>query len=61
MPSCAMSEICWSCAEGTLVGLWLMLDCAALMVQRLVTEEEMRTRREMKEEGEIKRDRMETS
>lgn len=60
VPSCAVSEICWSYAEGALVGLYLMLDCAALMVQRLVTAEEMRTRREMKEE-EIKRDRMETS
>lgn len=37
-----------------------MLDSTALMVQRLVTEEEMRKRLEMKAQ-EIKRDKTETS
>lgn len=57
MSSCDMSEICQSCAEGTLVGLWLMVGCTTLMVQRLVAEDEMKE----EEEEEIKRDRYEMS
>ena len=46
--------------SGTLVDFWMMLDCSALMEERLVTRRGMRTRREMKEDK-IKRDKMERS